>query len=145
MFSSRHRQSISCVLTWVASLPTDRYHSLDQHHLPALCVFRVILRVHYASSEVLARDIFSPPIVYPHAATVWFAGQRHNVCVSVILHSTVIHILSTGYLVGLAFHVEQTSFNSITQGTHPMLPRTSIMLRTAGISNWTRKHLTIRI
>jgi len=26
-----------------------------------------------------ASDIFDPPILYPHAGTVWFAGQYHNV------------------------------------------------------------------
>lgn len=52
------------------------------------------------SSEVLARDIFSPPILYPNAATVWFAGQSHNVRMFVISLSTVIHGLFSGYLVG---------------------------------------------
>ncbi|KAF8586113.1 hypothetical protein K439DRAFT_985190 [Ramaria rubella] len=26
-----------------------------------------------------ALDVFDPPILYPNAATVWFAGQSHNV------------------------------------------------------------------
>lgn len=25
------------------------------------------------------RDVFVPPILYPHADTVWFSGQTHNV------------------------------------------------------------------
>ncbi|KAI0820169.1 hypothetical protein BC628DRAFT_1331031 [Trametes gibbosa] len=25
------------------------------------------------------RDVFVPPVLYPHAGTVWFKGQRHNV------------------------------------------------------------------
>lgn len=25
------------------------------------------------------RDVFSPPVLYPHSGTVWFVGQRHNV------------------------------------------------------------------
>lgn len=30
------------------------------------------------------RDVFVPPVLYPHAGTVWDKGQRHNVtwCVS---------------------------------------------------------------
>jgi len=25
------------------------------------------------------RDVFVPPITYPHSGTVWYTGQRHNV------------------------------------------------------------------
>jgi hypothetical protein len=25
------------------------------------------------------RDVFVPPVLYPHAGTVWFVGQTHNV------------------------------------------------------------------
>ncbi|KAF8888046.1 hypothetical protein BD779DRAFT_475144 [Infundibulicybe gibba] len=25
------------------------------------------------------RDVFTPPVLYPHAGTVWFVGQRQNV------------------------------------------------------------------
>ncbi|KAF8888048.1 hypothetical protein BD779DRAFT_475333 [Infundibulicybe gibba] len=25
------------------------------------------------------RDVFTPQVLYPHAGTVWFVGQRHNV------------------------------------------------------------------
>ena len=24
-------------------------------------------------------EVFDPPILYPHAGTVWYAGQYHNV------------------------------------------------------------------
>lgn len=26
-----------------------------------------------------ARDVFDPPVLYPHAGTVWTVGQHHNV------------------------------------------------------------------
>ncbi|KAJ7103865.1 hypothetical protein C8R44DRAFT_715949 [Mycena epipterygia] len=25
------------------------------------------------------RDVFTPPVTYPHAGTVWYVGQTHNV------------------------------------------------------------------
>ncbi|KAJ3554890.1 hypothetical protein NM688_g2871 [Phlebia brevispora] len=25
------------------------------------------------------RDVYSPPVLYPHAGTVWYSGQTHNV------------------------------------------------------------------
>jgi len=25
------------------------------------------------------RDVFTPPVLYPHNGTVWYSGQRHNV------------------------------------------------------------------
>ncbi|KAF7795318.1 hypothetical protein EIP86_006474 [Pleurotus ostreatoroseus] len=28
---------------------------------------------------VAVRDVYAPPITYPHAGTVWTVGQRHNV------------------------------------------------------------------
>ncbi|KAF9221623.1 hypothetical protein BS17DRAFT_809975 [Gyrodon lividus] len=31
------------------------------------------------SMRIQARDVFVPPILYPHAGTVWVAGQCHNV------------------------------------------------------------------
>jgi hypothetical protein len=30
-------------------------------------------------AELDTRDVFVPPITYPHAGTVWKVGQRHNV------------------------------------------------------------------
>ncbi|KAJ7124387.1 hypothetical protein C8R44DRAFT_980677 [Mycena epipterygia] len=32
-----------------------------------------------AQMETQKRDVFVPPILYPHAGTVWFSFQRHNV------------------------------------------------------------------
>ena len=29
--------------------------------------------------EMEKRDVYVPPILYPHAGTVWYKGQRHNV------------------------------------------------------------------
>lgn len=31
------------------------------------------------AAELDTRDVFVPPITYPHAGTVWKVGQRHNV------------------------------------------------------------------
>ncbi|TDL13785.1 hypothetical protein BD410DRAFT_797508 [Rickenella mellea] len=30
-------------------------------------------------APIETRDVFIPPILYPHAGTVWFVGQFHNV------------------------------------------------------------------
>ncbi|OSC98395.1 hypothetical protein PYCCODRAFT_1439266 [Trametes coccinea BRFM310] len=30
-------------------------------------------------AEMERRDVFVPPITYPHTGTVWYKGQRHNV------------------------------------------------------------------
>ncbi|KAI8986245.1 hypothetical protein BD414DRAFT_416500 [Trametes punicea] len=30
-------------------------------------------------AELEKRDVFDPPVLYPHAGTVWYKGQRHNV------------------------------------------------------------------
>ncbi|KAF8073420.1 hypothetical protein FPV67DRAFT_744807 [Lyophyllum atratum] len=32
-----------------------------------------------ASAPINARDVFVPPVLYPHAGTVWKAGSTHNV------------------------------------------------------------------
>ncbi|KAI0641153.1 hypothetical protein C8Q79DRAFT_992077 [Trametes meyenii] len=29
--------------------------------------------------ELEKRDVYAPPVLYPHAGTVWYKGQRHNV------------------------------------------------------------------
>jgi len=42
------------------------------------CAF-VVVRADPILESRSALDIFSPPILYPNAATVWFAGQSHNV------------------------------------------------------------------
>lgn len=31
------------------------------------------------ASPVEIRDVYSPPMLYPHAGTVWYSGQTHNV------------------------------------------------------------------
>ncbi|KIP03163.1 hypothetical protein PHLGIDRAFT_78018 [Phlebiopsis gigantea 11061_1 CR5-6] len=25
------------------------------------------------------RDVYTPPVLYPHSGTVWYSGQKHNV------------------------------------------------------------------
>ncbi|KAL7283839.1 hypothetical protein ACG7TL_003279 [Trametes sanguinea] len=30
-------------------------------------------------AELEKRDVYDPPVLYPHAGTVWYKGQRHNV------------------------------------------------------------------
>ncbi|KAI0823542.1 hypothetical protein BC628DRAFT_1411560 [Trametes gibbosa] len=30
-------------------------------------------------SELEKRDVYAPPVLYPHAGTVWYKGQTHNV------------------------------------------------------------------
>ncbi|KAH9852786.1 hypothetical protein C2E23DRAFT_150550 [Lenzites betulinus] len=30
-------------------------------------------------SELERRDVYTPPVLYPHAGTVWYKGQTHNV------------------------------------------------------------------
>ncbi|KAJ7049033.1 hypothetical protein C8F01DRAFT_1185930 [Mycena amicta] len=32
-----------------------------------------------SATPLTPRDVFVPPILYPHAGTVWTVGQRHNV------------------------------------------------------------------
>ncbi|KAK7008304.1 hypothetical protein R3P38DRAFT_2791830 [Favolaschia claudopus] len=32
-----------------------------------------------AATPLAPRDVYVPPVLYPHAGTVWFVGQRHNV------------------------------------------------------------------
>ncbi|KAF8491758.1 hypothetical protein JB92DRAFT_3005437, partial [Gautieria morchelliformis] len=38
-----------------------------------------ILTMVVAAPTLQLRDVFSPPILIPNAATVWFAGQHHNI------------------------------------------------------------------
>lgn len=42
-------------------------------------LFSLIAFVSAAPITLDARDVFVPPITYPHAGTVWKAGARHNV------------------------------------------------------------------
>lgn len=37
-----------------------------------------VSQVAYAA-PVEVRDVYAPPITYPHQGTVWYSGQRHNV------------------------------------------------------------------
>ncbi|KIP03165.1 hypothetical protein PHLGIDRAFT_111207 [Phlebiopsis gigantea 11061_1 CR5-6] len=32
-----------------------------------------------AAPAAAPRDVYSPPVLYPHAGTVWYTGQTHNV------------------------------------------------------------------
>ncbi|OCH88477.1 hypothetical protein OBBRIDRAFT_780108 [Obba rivulosa] len=32
-----------------------------------------------AAPVIQIRDVFVPPVTYPHAGTVWYVGQHHNV------------------------------------------------------------------
>ena len=32
-----------------------------------------------AMPTVETRDVYSPPVLYPHSGTVWYSGQTHNV------------------------------------------------------------------
>ncbi|KAI0697918.1 hypothetical protein BC835DRAFT_1405569 [Cytidiella melzeri] len=43
-----------------------------------LVIFAVLSAL-VSASPVTQRDVFVPPITYPHAGTVWKVGQRHNV------------------------------------------------------------------
>jgi hypothetical protein len=44
---------------------------------------------------MLKRDVFVPPIEYPHAGTVWKVGQKHNVTWFVYqVHQTTGHLLT---------------------------------------------------
>ncbi|KAJ7923454.1 hypothetical protein B0H13DRAFT_2230169 [Mycena leptocephala] len=31
------------------------------------------------ATPLMPRDVYVPPVLYPHNGTVWFVGQRHNV------------------------------------------------------------------
>ena len=35
------------------------------------------------------RDVYAPPVLYPHAGTVWYSGQKHNVTWYVYPHECV--------------------------------------------------------
>jgi hypothetical protein len=42
-------------------------------------LFAAAAAVSSAPTELAARDVWAPKILYPHAGTVWYSGQRHNV------------------------------------------------------------------
>ncbi|KAJ7195460.1 hypothetical protein GGX14DRAFT_403931 [Mycena pura] len=43
-----------------------------------LAIFAMLSFVSSAPT-LLKRDVFSPPVLYPHAGTIWRVGERHNV------------------------------------------------------------------
>ncbi|KAI0351565.1 hypothetical protein OH77DRAFT_1498514 [Trametes cingulata] len=50
----------------------------------ALALFASLAQLVFAAPAALVaslekRDVFVPPVLYPHAGTVWTKGQRHNV------------------------------------------------------------------
>ena len=42
-------------------------------------VFSALVTSVNAAGPVESRDVYSPKVLYPHAGTVWYSGQRHNV------------------------------------------------------------------
>lgn len=38
-----------------------------------------------AAPALMRRDVFVPPILYPHAGTVWKVGHKHNVTWCVVI------------------------------------------------------------
>ena len=56
-----------------------------------VCFFTLLVGVFAAPGSLEAlekRDVFVPPVLYPHAGTVWTKGQRHNV-------TWCVHLLSS--------------------------------------------------
>ncbi len=45
----------------------------------AALLFGAVTQVVHAAPANEARDVWTPPILYPHNGTVWYSGQRHNV------------------------------------------------------------------
>ncbi|KAI0629495.1 hypothetical protein C8Q77DRAFT_1161104 [Trametes polyzona] len=43
--------------------------------------FGVLFQIAAAApvTELERRDVYTPPVLYPHAGTVWYKGQTHNV------------------------------------------------------------------
>jgi len=48
------------------------------HFVSALFLL-VLVNARPAAIDVEARDVYVPPVLYPHAGTVWNFGERHNV------------------------------------------------------------------
>ncbi|KAI0258672.1 hypothetical protein BC834DRAFT_835056 [Gloeopeniophorella convolvens] len=42
-------------------------------------IFTVALMTAARSKHLVTRDVYAPPVTYPHAGTVWKVGQYHNV------------------------------------------------------------------
>ncbi|KAK7694118.1 hypothetical protein QCA50_003694 [Cerrena zonata] len=40
---------------------------------------QLVTAVPVTEASLEKRDVFVPPVLYPHAGTVWTSGQRHNV------------------------------------------------------------------
>ncbi|TBU35383.1 hypothetical protein BD311DRAFT_743895 [Dichomitus squalens] len=43
------------------------------------CYLQLVLGAALPAAELQKRDVFTPPVLYPHNGTVWTIGQRHNV------------------------------------------------------------------
>ena len=43
------------------------------------CYLQLVLGAALPAAELEKRDVFVPPVLYPHNGTVWTIGQRHNV------------------------------------------------------------------
>ena len=61
MFAKLSSSSIVCVLAFFA------------------CYLQLVLGAAIAAPQLEKRDVFVPPVLYPHNGTVWTIGQRHNV------------------------------------------------------------------
>lgn len=46
------------------------------------------------------RDVYAPPVTYPHAGTVWYSGQRHNVT-WYVCRKTLHHIHAADVTIGM--------------------------------------------
>lgn len=50
-----------------------------------LLVFGALFSIFFSQASAMAltslekRDVYTPPVLYPHAGTVWYKGQTHNV------------------------------------------------------------------
>ena len=42
-------------------------------------VFLGALGMSTAAPTIEKRDVYAPPVLYPHSGTVWYSGQTHNV------------------------------------------------------------------
>ncbi|KAI0326016.1 hypothetical protein GY45DRAFT_1329520 [Cubamyces sp. BRFM 1775] len=61
--------------------------SLSKILLFAFAFFGVLFQFAAAlPAEMERRDVFTPPVLYPHAGTVWYKGQTHNVTWDVSWH-----------------------------------------------------------
>ena len=43
------------------------------------CLSQIVLGAAVPAQAGEKRDVFVPPVLYPHAGTVWYKGQTHNV------------------------------------------------------------------